>query len=189
MYRARHLCAALAMTAFLPAAGLAQRQEGLQLFIEAGVRTQDAAGALTRVLAKLPDAPRELADALEHFDQIESDNYPLVFRMYTPGGWSVEESVEPPYFLMVLDSADELPIESWLTSFGVPERGAKSLIHEEISRRHGGRRYLLGNRNEEVRQELRRLRKDSLPSPSRAQQGLLGEVSQSAAYAFVDLNR
>ena len=73
MHRARHLCAALAMTVFFPAAGLAQRQEGLQLFIEAGVRTQDAAGALTRVLAKLPNAPRELADALEHFDQIESE--------------------------------------------------------------------------------------------------------------------
>ncbi len=172
MHRALSLCAAIIL--LFPAAGSAQRRDqGLQLCIEAGVRTPKAAHGLSKVLGNMPNVPTEMATATKHLDELDRGSFPLTFRLYTPGDWSYRDNPEPPYFLVVLDSANDLPIEKWLESYGVPEGGSGSLVYRERERRDGGRRYLLGDRREEVRNELRRLRGDDLPKPSRAQHRLL----------------
>ncbi len=188
MHRALSVCAAI--TLLFPTAGSAQRRDqGLQLCIEAGVRTPKAAHGLSKVLENMPNVPTELTTAMKHLDQLETASYPVTFRIYTPGGWSYRDSPEPPYFLVVLDSANDLPIEQWLKSYGLPEGGSGSLVYRERERRDGGRRYLLGDRHKEVRNELRRLPGDDLPQPSRAQHRLLGKVSGNAAYACIDHSR
>jgi hypothetical protein len=170
------------------ATGLAQYQaDGLQLFLEVGARSPEAAQTLSSVIGKMPDFPKDVTKALQRLEDIDARSYPLTIRMYTPGGWTVQVSKTPPYFLAVIDARGEIPVKEWIAERTLP--GIMPLDLRQRRLHDGTRRYLIGNDWDKARRELKKLRGDELPDPSPAQTGLLARVSRSRVYGFLDLRR